>query len=95
MPTVWQKYAKVGKSITSYSRKGGIPIAYSLGGKIYMNYDASDVRSAKSLRDDMYGLNNFSIDRLAFKIAVARALWKDGITPTLSAVANLVMRHNR
>jgi hypothetical protein len=98
MPNWFAKGLRVGDKVQEHLDKDGRTVAYCAHNMLYMmqsgNPYRDDVRNAKYILDEFRGIKNFSLDKLQFNIAIARALLRRKIVPTFSPVANLVVAKN-
>lgn len=91
MPDEYKKYLPAGKIVWAHKNKQDHIVAYSFGGRMYFLRRPTCAARHREFLNNFRGMSHGCLDRIYFKIALARAVLANGGQPTWSAVKNFAI----
>ena len=88
MPIEFMESLAVGKSITMHQNGRGYAVAFVVDGRIHCVEYPVDMDATKRFLRTLHGVRNGTLDRVLFKLALMRGVWRAGHRPRWSTSAN-------
>ncbi|MDE6478519.1 MAG: hypothetical protein K2L94_04725 [Alphaproteobacteria bacterium] len=91
LPSEFRKCLPAGTTVWEHENQNGYVVAYSFGGQMYFLRRPTCAARHREFLNNFRGMSHGCLDRVYFKIALARAVLANGGQPTWSAVKNFAI----